>query len=139
MFDTLVVTLPSAHLGGELRIRHVGREVTVDGSATEFSELSYVAFYADCEHEALPIRVGNRICLVARTREEDRTDETKCKDIGSLRLQCQRRRKAKPQEFFDRFSGVESSYLLGSSRREMIQDGDHGCAIPQRHHTEPPQ
>jgi len=68
MFGTLVVTLPSAHRGGELRISHVGREVTLDASATEFSELSYVAFYADCEHEALPIRAGNRICLVARTR-----------------------------------------------------------------------
>jgi hypothetical protein len=57
-------SLPSAHRGGELRIRHAGREVTVDTSAAEFSELSYAAFYADCEHEALPVRAGNRICLV---------------------------------------------------------------------------
>lgn len=64
MFGTLVVTLPSAHLGGGLRIRHAGREVTVDTSAAEFSELSYVAFYADCEHEVLPLRHGNRVCLV---------------------------------------------------------------------------
>lgn len=64
MFGTLVVTLPSAHRGGELRIRHAGREVTVDTSAAEFSELSYAAFYADCEHEALPVRAGKRICLV---------------------------------------------------------------------------
>ena len=64
MFGTLVVTLPSAHRGGELRIRHAGREVTVETSAAEFSELSYAAFYADCEHEALPVRAGNRICLV---------------------------------------------------------------------------
>ncbi len=64
MFGTLVLTLPSLHRGGELRIRHAGREVTVDTSAAEFSELSYVAFYADCEHEALPVRQGNRVCLV---------------------------------------------------------------------------
>jgi hypothetical protein len=64
MFGTLVLTLPSAHRGGELRIRHAGREVTVDTSQTETSELSYVAFYADCEHEALPVRQGNRVCLV---------------------------------------------------------------------------
>jgi hypothetical protein len=64
MFGTLVVTLPSAHRGGELRIRHAGREVTVDTSSAEFSELFYVAFYADCEHEALPIQEGNRVCLV---------------------------------------------------------------------------
>lgn len=64
MFGTLVVTLPSAHRGGGLRIRHAGREATVDTSAAEFSELSYVAFYADCEHEVLPVRQGNRVCLV---------------------------------------------------------------------------
>jgi hypothetical protein len=64
MFGTLVVTLPSMYRGGALRIRHAGREVTVDTNAADPSELSYVGFYADCEHEALPLREGNRICLV---------------------------------------------------------------------------
>lgn len=64
MFGTLVVTLPSPHRGGELRIRHAGREVTIDTSTAEFSELSYAAFYADCEHEAMPVRDGNRVCLI---------------------------------------------------------------------------
>jgi hypothetical protein len=63
MFGTLVVTLPSTYRGGALRIRHAGREVTVDTNTVDPSELSYVAFYADCEHEALPVREGNRICL----------------------------------------------------------------------------
>lgn len=64
MFGTLVVTLPSIHRGGELRILHGSQEVTVDTSAAECYELCYVAFYADCEHEALPVREGNRVCLV---------------------------------------------------------------------------
>jgi hypothetical protein len=64
MFGTLVVTLPSTYRGGALRIRHAGREVSVDTNTVDPSELSYVAFYADCEHEALPVREGNRICLV---------------------------------------------------------------------------
>jgi len=64
MFGTLVVTLPSMYRGGALRIRHAGREVTVDTNAADPSELSYVAFYADCEHEVLPVREGNRLCLV---------------------------------------------------------------------------
>jgi hypothetical protein len=64
MFGTLVVTLPSVYGGGELRIRHAGREVTVNASNAEPSELSYVGFYADCEHEVLPVQEGNRICLV---------------------------------------------------------------------------
>lgn len=64
MFGTLVVTLPSIYRGGALRVRHAGREVTLDTHAADPSELSYVAFYADCEHEALPVREGNRVCLV---------------------------------------------------------------------------
>jgi hypothetical protein len=64
MFGTLVVVLPSAHRGGELVVRHAGREVTVDLSVTEPSELAFAAFYADCEHEVRPITEGNRVCLV---------------------------------------------------------------------------
>jgi len=64
MFGTLVVTLPSSYLGGALRIRHGRREVTVETKAADPSELSYVAFFADCEHETLPVRQGSRVCLV---------------------------------------------------------------------------
>jgi 2OG-Fe(II) oxygenase superfamily len=64
MFGTLVLVLPSAHTGGELLIRHSGREVQVELSGAEFSEVAFAAFYADCEHEVRPIREGNRICLV---------------------------------------------------------------------------
>ena len=64
MFGTLVLALPSDHRGGELVIRHAGREVTVAMSGAEFSEVSYAAFYADCEHEVRPIASGNRVCLV---------------------------------------------------------------------------
>lgn len=55
MFGTLVVVLPSAHRGGELVVRHSGREIVVDLSTEEFSELKFVAFYADCEHEVRPV------------------------------------------------------------------------------------
>jgi hypothetical protein len=64
MFGTLVISLPSFHTGGELVIRHAGREVTADLSTPEVSRLTYVAFYADCQHEVRPIREGNRLCLV---------------------------------------------------------------------------
>ncbi|MFN7924901.1 MAG: 2OG-Fe(II) oxygenase [Bryobacteraceae bacterium] len=64
MFGTLVLTLPSAYRGGALRIRHGSREVTVETNAAEPSEISFAAFYADCEHEALPVIEGNRVCLV---------------------------------------------------------------------------
>ncbi len=64
MFGTLVVCLPSAHHGGALVIRHGGREVVVDLGGAEVSEVTFAAFYADCEHEVRPITEGNRVCLV---------------------------------------------------------------------------
>ena len=63
MFGTLVLVLPSAHRGGELAVRHAGREV-IRISGGEFTELTFAAFYADCEHEVRPITSGNRVCLV---------------------------------------------------------------------------
>jgi hypothetical protein len=63
-FGTLVPTLPSTYRGGALQIRHAGREVTLDTKATDPSELSYAAFYADCQHEVLPVLQGNRVCLI---------------------------------------------------------------------------
>lgn len=64
MFGTLVMVLPSAHRGGELIVRHAGREVVVDLSGDEVSEIAFAAFYADCEHEVRPIASGNRVCLI---------------------------------------------------------------------------
>jgi hypothetical protein len=63
MFGTLTIVLPSVHCGGELVIRHAGREVTVDMSNAETSELTFAAFYADCEHAIKPITQGSRVCL----------------------------------------------------------------------------
>jgi hypothetical protein len=56
MFGTLVIVVPSSHRGGELIVRHAGREVELDLSSAEVSELTFAAFYADCEHEVRPIR-----------------------------------------------------------------------------------
>lgn len=66
MVATLVVVLPSSHLGGELVVRHDGQERTVDfsGSATASFQVQYAAFYADCEHEVRPMQHGHRLCLI---------------------------------------------------------------------------
>ncbi len=64
MFGTLVVVLPSAHRGGELVVRHSGREVTLDLAGAEVSEVRFAAFYADCEHEIRAITEGHRVALV---------------------------------------------------------------------------
>lgn len=78
MFGTLVIVLPSSHRGGDLVICHAGREVVVDLSNTEVSELAFAAFYADCEHEVRPVTEGNRICLVYNLLQTpDMTKKTK--------------------------------------------------------------
>ncbi len=64
MVATLIVALPSVHEGGELVIRHEGRvhEIVFPGAASGL-ELSYAAFYADCQHEVKPLSGGYRLCL----------------------------------------------------------------------------
>lgn len=64
MVATLVVTLPTAGSGGDLVVRHRGREQVVNMRTDEPSEFVHAAFYADCEHEVRPVTDGHRICLV---------------------------------------------------------------------------
>ncbi len=64
MVATLTISLPVAGTGGELVIRHGRRETVVDMRTDEPSELAWAAFYADCEHETLPVEEGHRVCLV---------------------------------------------------------------------------
>jgi hypothetical protein len=58
----LVVCLPCAHTGGELAVRHDGREVTFDWSK-DAKHIQWAAFYSDCEHEVLPVTSGYRVTL----------------------------------------------------------------------------
>lgn len=60
MVGTLVVTLPSAFTGGAFVVEHQGEKVTYRASPRN---LSFVAFYADCHHEARPVKTGYRIVL----------------------------------------------------------------------------
>lgn len=64
MVATLVIVLPSAHEGGELILSHDGwqYEIPFPGAASGY-ELSYAAFYADCQHEVRPLQSGYRLCL----------------------------------------------------------------------------
>jgi predicted 2-oxoglutarate/Fe(II)-dependent dioxygenase YbiX len=64
MFATLVVVLPSISTGGELVVRHKGREARPALRSDEPSEVSFAAFYADCVHEVLPVTSGCRLALV---------------------------------------------------------------------------
>ena len=55
------------HQGGELVLRHKGREWTIDGNTLNHSQsstsIAYVAFYSDIEHEVLKVSSGCRVTL----------------------------------------------------------------------------
>ena len=63
LFATIVVCLPVKHKGGELLIRHNGKERKIDFSKKSESYLQWAVFYTDCEHEILPVIEGSRITL----------------------------------------------------------------------------
>jgi len=64
MFATLVVVLPSLHEGGDLVVRHAGREARLSLRCGDPAEAAFAAFYADCVHEVLPVTQGFRFTLV---------------------------------------------------------------------------
>lgn len=60
MIGTLVVTLPSAFTGGDLLIGQGEEWTAYRGSKTAHT---LVAFYADRQHEVLPVKAGYRVTL----------------------------------------------------------------------------
>ena len=90
MIATLSVSLPAAGAGGELVVRHHGRERVMDMVAVEPSELAFAAFYADCEHEVRPLAEGHRLslvfnlCLRAGDTDTPRTAPDYAKQVKSL-------------------------------------------------------
>jgi predicted 2-oxoglutarate/Fe(II)-dependent dioxygenase YbiX len=60
MIATLVVLLPSDFSGGEMVIRHHDQTMTFRGSRRD---LTFIAFYADCQHEIRPVMRGYRVAL----------------------------------------------------------------------------
>ncbi|KAF9891102.1 hypothetical protein FE257_005038 [Aspergillus nanangensis] len=60
---SLVVCLPSSFQGGDLVVRHGGKEMTFAWSGSSGSAIQWAAFYSDCEHEIKTITDGQRITL----------------------------------------------------------------------------
>ena len=82
MIGTLVVTLPSAHTGGELVIERRGESTAFRGST---SALSLVAFYADCRHQVLPVKSGHRITLTYNLLARGDTSRPNTGDDATVR------------------------------------------------------
>src|SRR5437764_13864563 len=81
MVGTLVVSLPSAHTGGELVVEHGGESVAY---RTSKEELSFVAFYADCRHQVKPVRSGYRVTLTLNLLADSETDAQGAGPVADL-------------------------------------------------------
>ena len=65
MFGTMVIQLLSEFTGGELIVRHGGKEKRFKFDGLEGCiNYHYIAFYADCQHELTEVISGYRLCLV---------------------------------------------------------------------------
>ena len=63
MVATLVIVLPSPHIGGDLLIHHKKEKHRFVSENLNQSGLNCVVFYADCTHEVEKIKQGYRVAL----------------------------------------------------------------------------
>jgi hypothetical protein len=115
MFATLVVVLPSTSTGGELVIRHKGREARLDLRCDDPSEAAFAAFYADCVHEVLTIEAGCRLALVNNLlrKEKGPLPEPPSYDAEQVRVAELLQSWARALAARAVFRGPESSRLAG--------------------------
>jgi hypothetical protein len=64
MFATLAIALPAISTGGDLIVRHAGREARIGMHSSDPAEAHFAAFYADCVHEVRPVETGCRVTLI---------------------------------------------------------------------------
>jgi hypothetical protein len=63
MIASLVIVLPSAHIGGSLVVNHNNKTYRFTTENIDARKLQCLAFYADCHHEVEKIRQGYRLAL----------------------------------------------------------------------------
>lgn len=63
MVATLVLIWPSDHIGGTLRVQHAKQSQDLESQQLDETEPRWLAFYADCRHEVLPVQAGWRVAL----------------------------------------------------------------------------
>eukprot|EP00976_Prorocentrum_cordatum_P049556 999829-Prorocentrum_minimum.AAC.7 len=89
MFGTLIVSLPCAHRGGDLVLWHNDREKRFKTASDVPTQIQWFAFYADVEHQLLPVESGHRVVLVynlVRTGHGEVPKPPPLKSAGALAL-----------------------------------------------------
>lgn len=63
MIASLVITLPSAHIGGDLVIKHNNKTHIFSSENINADSFKSIAFYADCNHKVKKVKQGYRVVL----------------------------------------------------------------------------
>lgn len=86
MIATLVVVLPSPHLGGSLIIDHRGKKKTIRCENTSSRQINFIAFYADCHHQVKTVKEGYRLALTYNLVLESSNNQKKRPPIDNSAL-----------------------------------------------------
>jgi predicted 2-oxoglutarate/Fe(II)-dependent dioxygenase YbiX len=129
MFATLVIVLPSEYSGGQLMVRHRGREVSLDLCTAEPSEISFAAFYADCVHEMRPVTSGCRLTLVYNLVRHGRNEQPPAYDAERSRIAEALRRWAAGEEGPTKLIyPLEHAYTAAELGFEALKNADAAVA-----------
>lgn len=113
MIATLVMVLPSPHIGGNLIIEQGSQSYHFSSENVKSSTVKCVAFYADCDHEIKIIKEGYRIALTYNLVLETDSDDSWKKEAVHLPL------KTAVQDYFEKESKPDMLvYLLDHSYSE---------------------
>lgn len=74
MVATLVIILPSPHIGGDLIVQHKQHNACFESESIKPQSLKCAAFYADCQHEVKLVKQGYRIALTYNLVLESKSD-----------------------------------------------------------------
>ncbi|EFI26739.1 2OG-Fe(II) oxygenase [Coprinopsis cinerea okayama7 len=120
MFATVIVVLPSAFEGGQIRVSHSGSSHTIDIASTSATETSVLAWYTDVIHEVLPITSGYRLALsynlIHTSREMPRPS---LPDMGDAISQLRRVFQKWSQGKYPTLSTPYLSYVLNHEYNEI--------------------
>lgn len=75
MVATLVIILPSPHIGGDLIVQHKQYSACFESESLMPQFLKCAAFYADCQHEIKLVKQGYRIALTYNLVSESRSEK----------------------------------------------------------------
>jgi len=82
MVASLIVLLPSPHIGGSLHIHHGQEQYAFVSENLQEPDIQCIAFYSDCKHEVHEVKQGYRVALTYNlvlepsAAEHDTSDST---------------------------------------------------------------